>query len=76
MAIDSNGVALEPGDVVQVDDRQSGYSGCVLTFLHLDGKRYVCRNDTCPQIFARDAKGIMRGAVRVRGVRFMRKGIQ
>ena len=75
MAIDSYGTQLEPGDIVQVDDRASGYSGCVLDYLAIDGKRYICRNDSYPQIWIRDHQGIMRGAVRVRGVRFMRKGI-
>lgn len=66
--------ALAPGDVVQVVDRQSGYSGCVLDYLSVERGWIVCRNDSYPKFYA-PFNGRPVGAIRVRGVRFMRKGV-
>lgn len=65
----------EPGDVVEVDDRKSGYSGCTLTLIERVGGWFVCRNDTCGT-FQTKYQGRYVGAIRVRSVRFIRKGIE
>ena len=64
---------IRPGDHVQVDDRKSGYSGCVLDYIRQDGNWHICRNDTCPRFFTTDNRGAYVGAVRVRSVRLYRR---
>lgn len=68
-------MALEPGDVVQVDDRKSRFSGCVLDYIGTERGWILCVNNSYPEAGYREFQGRYVGFIRVRAVRFMRKGV-
>jgi hypothetical protein len=59
------------GDTIQVTDRKSGFSGCVLTLLAIERGWYLCENSYGRESRAFDGK--YRTFIRVRSVAFYRK---
>ena len=60
---------MKTGDSVQVTDRDSKFFGCILTLLGMDGKRFICRNDSCGTCLHQDETGKWHNAIIVSDVR-------